>query len=180
MTFDELVVTRRSIRQYKRQKVEQKMLVALVNAAIWAPTAGNLQLLHFLVVQDDKKLDRVKLFAPGMPKSAPCAIIICVDIAEAEAKGGALIRKNAPVDTAFAAQNILLKAHELGLGACVVKSYNEKSVGQILKLPGEVAALMLITVGYYDNTPKAPARKSVSEVIHYNGWEGEAESYEQG
>jgi len=180
MTLDELIVTRRSIRQYKGQKVEKEKLEELIKAAIWAPTAGNLQLLHFLVVQDDKALGKIKLFAPGMPKSAPCAIVICADLEEAEARGGTLIRKNAPVDAAFAAQNILLKAHELGLGTCAVKSYNERSVGQILKLPGEVAALIIITVGYYENPPKAPARRSLSEVTHYDGWEGETEANEQG
>jgi nitroreductase len=86
------------------------------------------------VIQDERILEKIKIFSPGMPKTAHCAIAICVDLGEAEARGGALIRNNAPVDVAFAAQNILLKAHELGLGTCVVKSYNEKSVGQICLL----------------------------------------------
>ncbi len=180
MTFDELVATRRSIRQYNGKRVEKEKLEALVNAAVWAPTASNLQLWHFVVVQNEKTLERIKLFSPGMPKTAHCIIAVCIDLAEAESRGGALIRKNAPADVAFAAQNILLKAHELGLGTCVVKSYNEKSVGQVLKLPEEVAALMLIAVGYYDNLPKAPGRKSLWEVIHYDSWESEAEANEQG
>ncbi|MHB1394160.1 MAG: nitroreductase family protein [Clostridia bacterium] len=179
MTFDELIVTRRSVRQYNGQKVEKEKIEALVNAAIWAPTASNLQLGHFIVIQDEKILEKIKLFSPGMPKTAHCAIAICVDLEEAEARGGAFSRKNAPVDIAFAAQNILLKAHELGLGTCVVKSYNEKSVGQILKLSEDVAALMLVTVGYYENLPKAPARKSLAEVIHYESWESEAKANEQ-
>ncbi|KUO72643.1 MAG: hypothetical protein APF77_07325 [Clostridia bacterium BRH_c25] len=178
MTFDELIVTRRSVRQYNGEKVEKEKLEALVNAAIWAPTASNLQLWHFVVIQEEKKLEKIKLFSPGMPKTAHCVIAICVDLSDAEARGGAFARRNAPVDIAFAAQNILLKAHELGLGACVVKSYNEKSVGQILGLSSEVAALMLITVGYYENPPKAPTRKSLSEVIHYEGWESEAKANE--
>lgn len=179
MIFDELIATRRSIRQYKSKKIEKEKIEALINAAIWAPTAGNLQLWHFVVIQDEKILEKIKLFSPGMPKTAPCAIAICVDLADAEARGGAMIRKNAHLDIAFAAQNILLKAHELGLGTCVVKSYNEKSAGQILKLPGEVSALLLLTVGYYENSPKTPVRKSISEVIHYDGWESEAKANEQ-
>lgn len=177
MTLDELIATRRSVRQYNIKKVEKEKIEALVKAAIWAPTAGNLQLWHFVVIQDEKILGKVKLFSPGMPKTASSAIAICVDLADAEARGE-LIIKNAHVDIAFAAQNILLKAHELGLGTCVVKSYNEKSVGQILKLPGEVAALMLVAVGYYENSPKAPVRKSISEVIHYDSWESEAKANE--
>jgi len=179
MTFDELIVTRRSVRQYKEEKVEKEKIEALVNAAIWAPTAGNLQLWHFVVVQDEEILKNIKLFSPGMPKTTHCIIAICVDLADAEARGGAFIRKSAPVDIAFAAQNMLLKAHELGLGTCVVKSYNEKSVGQILKLPSEVVALMLVTVGYYENSPKVPVRKNILEVIHYETWESEEKANEQ-
>lgn len=180
MTFDELFMTRRSIRKYKEQKLETEKLEAIINAAIWAPTAGNMQLLHYIVVQDDETLDKIKMFALGMPKSAPCAVVICADLAEAEAKGGAIIKKNVPVDAGFAAQNILLKAHDLGLGACPVKSYNEKSVGQILKLPKEVVPLMVVTLGYYEKLPKAPTRKRLAEVTHYGSWKGEENVNGQG
>ncbi len=178
--MDELIRTRRSIRQYNGKKVEREKIEQLINAAIWAPTASNLQLWHFVVIQDEKLLNKVRLFSPGMSGTASCAIAICVDLAEAEAKGGALIRRSAPVDAAFAAQNILLKANELGLGTCVIKSYNEKSVGRILGLPGETAPLLVISVGYYDKAPEAPERKKVSEVIHFECWEDEAKTNEQG
>ncbi|MDD2573698.1 MAG: nitroreductase family protein [Bacillota bacterium] len=173
MTLDELIVSRRSVRQYNEKKVERDKIESLVNAAIWAPTAGNLQLLHFVVVRDKGVIEKVKLFSPGMPKTAPCVIAICADLEEARLRGGEFAEKNTPVDSAFAAQNILLKAHQIRLGACVVKSYNKKSIGRILKLPGAMMVLMLITVGYYDKRPKAPARKSLSEVLHYENWESE-------
>ena len=96
----------------------------------------------------------MKMFSPGMPGTAPCVIAICADLGETEKKGGEFAKKIVPVDAAFAAQNILLKAHHLGLGTCVVKSYNEKSINRILKLPGEVTVLMLVTVGYYDTYPR--------------------------
>jgi nitroreductase len=172
MAFDELVVSRRSVRQYNEKNVERDKIEVLVNAAMWAPTAGNLQPLNFVVVRDKGVLEKVKLFSPGMPKTAPCVIAICADLEEAKLKGGEFAKKIAPVDSAFAAQNILLKAHHLRLGTCVVKSYNEKSIARILGLPGEMAVLMLIAVGYYDKRPKAPVRKSLSEVLHYENWEG--------
>ena len=86
--------------------------------------SGNLQPLHFVVVRDKGVLEKVKLFSPGMPKTAPCVIAICADLEEAKLRAG-VCEKIAPVDSAFAAQNILLKAHHLRLGTCVVKSYNE-------------------------------------------------------
>ncbi len=178
MTFDELVASRRSIRQYNGKKVERGDIEALINAAIWAPTAGNLQLWHFVVIQGRETLEKIKLFAPGMPKTAPCAIVICVDLEDAGDRGGEFTKKIISTDVGFAAQNILLKAHELGLGACAVKSYNEKSVGRILKLPAHVSALMLITVGHYDNLPKPPSRRSLSQVIRYESWEREVKASE--
>jgi len=180
MTFDELVASRRSIRQYNSRRVGREKIEAIVNAAIWAPTAGNLQLWHFVVVNEEKNLEKIKLFSPGMPKTAPCVIAICVDLAEAKLRGGEFMKGIVPMDIAFAAQNILLKAYQLGLGTCVVKSYNEKSIGRVLKLPDTVTALMLITVGYYDKLPKAPERKKLSEIIHYENWESEVKLNEKG
>ena len=180
MTFDEIIVSRRSVRQYNDREVEKDKIEAMIYAAIWAPNAGNFQILHFVVVQDKGTLEKVKLFSPGMPRTAPCVIAICADLGEAKKRGGEFAKNIAPVDAAFAAQNMLLKAHHLGLGTCVVKSYNEKSINRILKLPGEVTALLLVTVGYYDILPEAPERKNLSEVIHYESWEGEMKQDEQG
>ena len=41
MTFDEMVVSRRSVRQYNDRKVEKDKIEAMIYAAIWAPNAGN-------------------------------------------------------------------------------------------------------------------------------------------
>lgn len=173
MTLNGLITSRRSIRDYLDKEVEKKHIVQIIDAAIWAPSAGNLQLLHYVVIQNKKTLDKIKLFAPGMPKTAPSCIAICVDIKEAETKGGALIRKSIPIDAGLAAQNILLKAYELGIGSCVVKSYNEKSINQILKLPEKVTALIIITLGYYEKLPKTPKRKKLPEAVHYESWNSE-------
>lgn len=170
MTLDELITSRRSIRDYLDKGIEKKHLVQILDAARWAPSAGNLQLLKYVVIQNRKTLDKIKLFAPGMPKNAPSCIAICADMKEAETRGGALIRNCIPIDAGFAAQNILLKAHELGIGTCVVKSYNEKSINQIIKLPEKVVTIMLITLGYYEKLPKAPTRKKLSQVVHYESW----------
>lgn len=180
MTFDEMVVSRRSVRQYNGRKVDKDKIEAMINAAIWAPNAGNSQMLHYVVVRDKGTLEKVKLFSPGMPRTAPCVIAICADLEEAEKRCGEFAKNIAPVDAAFAAQNMLLKAHHLGLGTCVIKSYNEKSINRILKLPGEVTVLMLVTVGYYDTAPEAPERKKLSEVLHYESWESEMRRDEQG
>lgn len=178
LTFDEMIVSRRSVRQYNDREVEKDKIEAMIYAAIWAPNAGNFQVLRFVVVRDKGTLERVKMFSPGMPRTAPCVIAICADLGEAEKRGGEFAKKIVPFDAAFAAQNMLLKAHHLGLGTCVIKSYNEKSINRILKLPGEVTALMLVTVGYYDTAPEAPERKNLSEVLHYESWGSERD--EQG
>lgn len=171
MELIDLIKTRRSVRRYNSRRVETEKIRALLEGAIWAPSGSNLQLWHFVVVQDAAALQKIKLFSPGMSRSAPCIIALCIDLAEAEAKGGALARDSlAPMDTAFTAQNILLMAHHMGLGACVVKSYNHSSVKRLLGLPGRVAPLLLISVGYYDSAPQAPPRRPVAEKIHFEGW----------
>jgi len=142
-------------------------------AATWAPSGSNLQLWQFVIVHDEDTLDKIKMFSPGLPKSAGCVIAVCIDLAEAEARGGALGKNDlAPMGSAFAAQNILLVAHDLGLGTCVVKSYNQESVHKVLAMPDQVAPLPLISVGYYDQAPATPARPSVESIVHYEKWQG--------
>lgn len=63
-------------------------------------------------------------------------------------------------DTAASVQNLLLVAHELGLGACWVGAFKEEKVREILNLPDNLIPVAIVPVGYPVLTPKAPERVS--------------------
>lgn len=65
----------------------------------------------------------------------------------------------------------MLKATELGLGTCAIKSYNDKAVHKLLKLPDTMRLEILISVGWPAAEPREPKRKAMEDVLFWNTWE---------
>ena len=74
------------------------------------------------------------------------------------------------VNAAMAAENLMLRAVDLGLGTCAIKSYNEAAVRKVLRLPDTARIELLVTIGYPEGEPRCPARKPMEEVLFWNGW----------
>jgi len=117
MEIWEAIKQRRSVRVFTEQAVDEALLMKLIDAARWAPSAGNFQLWHFVIVSNPGQLRKIKAFAPGMCGNPPALIVICTDQVIAEKKGGRLGRDVITLmDSAIAAENMALAAVEQGLG----------------------------------------------------------------
>lgn len=156
----EAIKGRRSVRSFLGQPVDRKILEQLVEAAIWAPSGGNAQTWHFVVVTNSEQLSRLRTVSPGMLGVPPATIVVCQDQKEAKRKGGPLGAFLAVVDAAMAAQNILLAAYDAGLGTCVIASFHTDAVARILGLPEEMKPVLLISVGWPERIPSPPPRRT--------------------
>jgi nitroreductase len=158
---------RRSVRKYKLKPVERELTEKLLNAATWAPSAGNIQPWKFIVVEDRTILEMVRKISPGYFGEAPLAILICSDKIRAYKIGGTMGRDYLSIaDCAMATQNILLAAYALGLGTCVVKSFSHAAMKEILEIPQGIEPELLVVVGYPDNAPTPPRRIPLSEIAN--------------
>jgi nitroreductase len=156
----EAIRTRRSVRRYEQTPVDHQVLRRLVEAGCWAPTADNAQTWRFVVVTDPARMSKLRMAAPGLMGRAPAAIAVCQDMAAAEQRlGAADAAALAPLDAAMAALNIMLEAQSEGLGTCVVASFNRQALQRLLRLPEQVAPVLLVAVGHPKATPKAPPRE---------------------
>ena len=131
-----IIKKRRSTRHFIQKEVDDSILLELVEAAIWAPTGGNIQMWYFVIVKEKGVLERVKAFSPGLLGDPSCLVVVCSDRKKAFERAGKLGRDESCVmDTSMAAQNLMLMAAEKGLGTCPIGSFNKKAVGKILELP---------------------------------------------
>jgi nitroreductase len=156
----EAIKGRRSVRSFLDRPVEREVLEQLVEAAIWAPSAGNAQTWRFVVVTQPERIRRIKMVSPGLLGDPPAVIAVCQDLNEAQAKGGEQgVNFLAYVDAAMATQNLLLAAHDAGLGTCVVASFHRGAVGRLLDLPEGVVPVLLVSVGWPAKVPAPPRRR---------------------
>jgi nitroreductase len=159
MELWEAIKGRRSVRSFQDRPVERELLERLVEAGIWAPSGGNAQTWHFVVITDPEQLRRIRTVSPGMLGNPPAAIAVCQDLVAAREKGGELGASLAVMDAAMAVQNILLAAYDAGLGTCVIASFHKGAVSRILGLPEGMEPVLLVSVGWPARVPPPPPRR---------------------
>jgi len=185
MDIQEAITNRRSIRKYKPDRLDDKVIQAVLEAARLAPSWGNSQCWRFVVVQDPirkEKLantligitDRPNRVADAM-KQAPVAIAVC---AQPGQSGYTYREPKEPAtdkgewwymfDTALATQNLVLAAHATGLGTVIVGAFDAKKAAEVLEVPPGYVVVALTPLGYPDEIPNARPRKELSEIVYYN------------
>ena len=163
------IYTRRSIRKYMEDSVDDGLVHEVICAAMMAPSAGNSQPWQFIIIQDLKKLEAIAsghLYAVLAAK-APVAILVCGE-PEKEKHEGFWIQ-----DCAAATQNMLLAAHALGLGAVWLGIFPReeriKSMRSIFGIPEKIVPFSLVTLGYADED-KAEENRFDLNRVHYDKW----------
>ena len=177
MEVSECIKTRRSIRKYQNTPVPWDLVAKVVDAGRLAPSAGNLQNWKFIVVLDEGKrgqLAEACLHQMWMAK-APVHIVIVSEPEVSERFYGARgDRLYSVQNCALAAENMLLQAHNLGLGGCWVGAFDENMVSRVVGLPAkmEVRPQAVITLGYPAEKPAEPAKYPLENVTYLEGWRG--------
>jgi nitroreductase len=159
--------SRRSIRKYKEKKIPANIIKELIVAASNAPSSLNDQPWIFITITKKKTMDNLAGLKVQLSKfiaTAPLIIACCYDENKSRAKHHNL------ENVALAAENILLAAHALGLGACYVTSFDprfpeiEASIIKELELPNHVKSVCLISIGYPDQKPGDKKMRKLSEI----------------
>ncbi len=191
----ESLQSRRSIRRYRPDPVPPALIEQILTAATWAPSAHNRQPWRFAVVTQaptkhklaaamGDKL-RADLAADGLSPvliekdttrsyqritSAPLLILLCLTMTDMDSYPDEQRQQNewlmAVQSTALAGQNLLLAAHDLGLGACWMCAplFSPDIVCQVLSLPADWQPQAVITVGYPAET-RQKTRKPLDSCV---------------
>ncbi|BBD08995.1 nitroreductase family protein [Desulfovibrio ferrophilus] len=169
MDIIEAIHTRRSIRKFTDQPVDEAQVTQLLQAAMSAPSAGNAQPWQFVVIEDRQTLSKIPEFHPyaAMCRQAPLAILVCGDTS-LEKYPGYWVQ-----DCSAAVQNILLAVHGLGLGAVWTGIYPDlprvEGMRNLLGLPEQIQPLALIPIGHPDQ-PSGKVDRFRPERIHHDRW----------
>jgi nitroreductase len=153
----EAIRTRRSIRSFKSDEISDEDAVKMLEAARLAPSAGNKQSWTFIYIKDPQVIRMIKNCSPGFYADATAVIVM--GIKKEDEKRGTL-------DVCFAAENILLAAHALGIGGCPIVSFNSDAVREIINAPKDWQAILVVSLGYPDKVPSPPLKKKLSDIAY--------------
>jgi nitroreductase len=156
MSVSDIILSRRTVRRFKPLAVERSLLERLVNAGRLAPSAGNLQPLEFIAIDDEKV--RREIFpclrwaayitprGNPQPGQEPMAYIVpLVNLAVRE--------KGFEYDVGAAMENMILAAREEGLGSCWLLSVDREKLAEILNVPQGYRIDCVLALGYPAESP---------------------------
>ncbi|MBN1328293.1 MAG: nitroreductase family protein [Candidatus Heimdallarchaeota archaeon] len=159
----ELLKSRRSIRKYKSQPVEDEILLKCLEAARWAPSASNKQPWEFIIVKDEttrKKLAEIHPYAKFVAESP----VVFIPLTNPDVHP-----KYHMSDTGLTILQFMIEAHSLDLGTCwagVIGAPFELEMKKLLNVPDNLNIMALVALGYPDQERES-SRKSLDELVHY-------------
>ncbi|AUS96972.1 hypothetical protein CDQ84_02405 [Clostridium thermosuccinogenes] len=161
--FFKVIKERRSVRHFTDERVPDELIDKILESGLWAAHSCNLQSIKYLVVMEET--------TPGLFKGSdvpggPVHLVVLQDERVYRANPLNPVR-NRLIDAGAAAQNMVLAAHALGLGS-VWLTFNDAMIERISKyfnLPEYLKLVTYVDVGYPNQTPYAPQRKTLKEAI---------------
>lgn len=142
-------------RKFKNIPVEDEKIYLILAFANKAPSMGNLQPWHFLVVKDSKIKEKLAIAAlhQNFISLAPVVIVIAVDLTRSSLKYGIRgERVYSLQDAAHVALLIKIACGYLNLGSYLVRAFDEDEVKRILNLPDNFRPIYIIPIGYPDES----------------------------
>lgn len=170
MDFIEFASARYSIRNFKQIPVKQADIDQILQAALIAPTAHNLQPFKILVINSEDGMTSLKK-TTKCHYGATLAFLILNDTSQC------WIRKydNKPsgdIDCAVVGTHMLLAAHSLGVGGTWVGYFMPEVVKTEFAIPAQYDPVAILVMGYpEDNAPVNPLhyqKKKLEDLVEYN------------
>lgn len=178
MTANECIKTRRSIRRFKANAVDRKLLENIVETASYSPSWKNTQITRYIAVEGalkDKIAQEGTSAFPGngtIIKNAP--VLMAVTIIKGRSgyeRDGSFTTDRGDgwqmYDAGIASQTFCLAAHEAGLGTVILGIFDRPVISSLLQIPEDRELVALICLGYPDEEPAVPRRKPVDELISF-------------
>jgi len=172
MEFLDIIKNRRSVRSFIDKPLEKSILYTIIDAARFAPSAGNLQNWEFIVIEGQEKKNKIARMCLNQiwMATAPYIIIVCAKTEKCRKYYGEYGDKYALENGVFAASHIVLAAQEFNVNGIFVGAFDEYGLKELLVIPHDVIVVGVIPLGYSVEKPNMPLRYELKSLINFNKW----------
>lgn len=167
----EAIRSRRNVRTYTDEPIEDEHLTRILEAARRTPSSKNEQRWDFVVVRDKDRLERLSQIWQGarhIPGSAATIALVGPDPEEPR------IRESIAYDMGQVTMSIMLAAADLGIGSGHSSAHDVELGREVLGLPEGHRIWWLIGLGYPSDRPlrpiENPRRRPLEDVVHHETW----------
>lgn len=170
MNVYDAIRTKRAIRNFSPEPIPEETLLKILDAGRLAGSSKNSQPWHFIVIRDKARLQALSecgQWAGHLAGAAAGVALVTGDWRE---------RWPVAFDLGRAAQNMMLTAHELGVGSVMANIYDMARAHALLQLPDDKMCYAAISFGYpadpeaLRRPPRTGRKRALAEVVHWETW----------
>ena len=178
MQIDECIKSRRSVRKYSDQEINNEVLSEIVDLARFSPSWKNTQVVRYHVVKNPDTKEKIaqncvlgfEFNAKTVVRCNALDIVSVVTGISGYEKDGSYSTSQEDrwemFDAGIANQTVCLAAHSKGVGSVILGVFDENKIRQYISLPENERVTNLIALGYpLEQAKSAPPRKEVSELL---------------
>jgi nitroreductase len=183
MELHDAIMTRRSVRKFTDHYVTDDEINAILESAQWAPSWSNTQCWEFIVIRDKELIKQVtETYSETNParKGSESASVLIAFCGKSDLPGFRDGVKRTKFDSWYmfdlgiAVQNMMLTAHNIGLGSVVVGSMDHEKCSKLLNVTPPYELLGILPIGKPVELKKeGPKRREISEFTHREKFGGE-------
>ena len=176
MELVKCIKERRSVRKFDTKEVSKELIDSVIDTARFAPSWKNTQVTRYTVLTGEAK-DKLAACTNIWTKNgdimreAPMVVALSiVDKRSGYEKDGTA---STPLgdgwqmfDAGIAAQTFCLSAFDAGLGTVIMGLYDDNAA-EAIGIPEGQILTALIAVGFPAESPEAPRRKELSDLVTY-------------
>ena len=178
METKECILTRRSVRKFKDTPIDHKLLEEIIELSSYSPSWKHTQIVRYIAIEGELKSKIAKDCFKDWPRNgeitdnAPMlmALTVIKNRCGYERDGSfSTWRKDTwqMFDCGISSQTFALSLHEHGLASVVLGIFDQDLTSEYLNIPEDRELVALVACGYPDETPNAPRRKPVNDLLSY-------------
>ncbi len=167
--LDKIIQSRKSAKRFNSKKPDWRQIIECIDSMRFAPMAGNIFSLKFILIDDKAKIQKLADAAEQkFIGDAHYVVAVCTNPKRTnlsyEERADLYLRQQAGA----AIQNFLLKITEAGLDTCWIGHFYEEKVKHILNIPDDIKVEAFFPIGYEYKKTALKRKTELNSHLHFN------------
>ncbi|MCR5784123.1 MAG: nitroreductase family protein [Eubacterium sp.] len=164
MEIEKIIKERYSVRKYKDEKVSDEVIAKILDSALHAPTAKNLQPFHIYVLKSEEAMEKIKSVCKCI-FGAPNCFIVTYDFSESWENPYTPEYHSGEMDASIVTDEMMLTAWSLGVGTCWVGMFDYHKIAETFNIPDNERVAVVMPFGYPSEESKPIAMHDQSKEL---------------
>jgi len=169
MDLDKAIKQRKSVRKFNSKTPDWREIIECIDVARFAPMAGGLYTLKFILVDEKEKIQKLAEAAQQpFISQAQFVVVACTDPTRTLNAYPEFSEKFCKQQAGAAIENFLLKIEEKGLSTCWIGYFVEYLVKEAIKIPEHIQVEAFFPIGYAFEKSKPKRRHELDTSLYFN------------